>query len=80
MNITIRGVNPGFWRGLKVEAVRGGMTIGQAVNIALERWLHEHKSGRNGKKSKSFWSLKPVTMKGKDAAHLSAKVDEVLYG
>ena len=79
MNITIRDINPRFWRELKVEAVREGMTIGEAVNIAIEKWLMEYKS-KEHKKTKSFWDLKPFKFEGKDAGQLSTKVDEILYG
>ena len=80
MNITIRDVNPRFWRGLKIEAVREGLTIGQAVNLALERWLQEYKNKGKNKNLRSFWDLKPFKFEGKDAGHLSSKVDEVVYG
>lgn len=79
MNITIRDINSRFWRELKIEAVKEGLTIGQAINLALEKWLHD--SGKTGiKKHKSFWDIKPVKFEGEDAERLSMKVDEVLYG
>jgi hypothetical protein len=79
MNITIRGVNPRFWRELKVEAVKEGLTAGEAVNIALEKWLRECKI-KEKKRAKSFWDLKPFNYEGEDAGKLSMKIDEVLYG
>ena len=78
MNITIRDINPRFWRELKVEAVKEGLTIGVAVNLALEKWLQEHRKKRKIN-AKNFWDLKPVKFEGKDAEQLSMKVDEVLY-
>jgi ABC-type polysaccharide/polyol phosphate transport system ATPase subunit len=80
MNTTIRAVNPGLWKELKVEAVMEGLTIGEAVNHALEKWLHEHKKKAYRKKHKSFWDLEPIKFKGKDAKKLSMKIDKVLYG
>ena len=80
MNITIRDVNPRFWRELKVEAVKEGLTVGKALNMALERWLHEYKNKRSKIRTKSFWGLKPFKYEGEDAGKLSIKVDEVLYG
>ncbi len=80
MNITIRNVNPRFWRELKIEAVREGLTIGKALNLAIERWLNEYKNKRGKKKIKSFWDLEPFRYEGKDATKLSTKVDELLYG
>jgi hypothetical protein len=79
MNITIRDINPRFWRELKVKAVREGMTIGEAVNVAIEKWLSEYKE-KESKKTKSFWDLKPFKFEGKDAGQLSTKVDEIVYG
>ena len=77
MNITIRNINPSFWRKLKIEAVKEGMTMGQAINLALENCL---KRKQMQKKQKSFWELKPYFYQGPDADTLSTKVDEVLYG
>ena len=79
MNITIREVNARFWKELKVQAVTEGVTLGQAVNLALERWLRE-KAQPKKKKTKSFWDIKPVRLPGKDVPHYSSQVDEVLYG
>lgn len=80
MNITIRDVNPRFWKELKIEAVKEGLKIGEAINLALERWLHEYRNKQDKEKIKSFWDLKPYKFDRKDAGHLSTKVDEVVYG
>ncbi len=79
-NITIRDVNSGYWRKLKVEAVKEGLTIGEAINLALESWLHDKIDKIKKTKSKSFWDLKPFKYEGEDAGKLSIKVDEVVYG
>ncbi len=79
MNITIRDINPRFWRELKVEAVKEGLTIGQTVNLALDKWLREYRHNEK-RKAKSFWDLRPITLAGKEAEKLSTQVDEVLYG
>lgn len=76
MNITIRDVNPHFWREVKIKAVKEGVTRGQAINLALNHWLQE----KTQKKQKSFLELEPFDYKGEDAKELSMKVDEVLYG
>ena len=76
--ITARDVSPNLWRELKVEAVKEGLTMGEAINLALEKWLHEHKNKK--KISKSFLDLEPLEFKGEDAKYLSTKVDEILYG
>ncbi len=80
MNITIRDVNPRFWRELKVEAVKEGLTIGEAINLALEKWLREYENNAKRKRYKSFWDLRPFEYTGKDAGKLSTTVDETLYG
>lgn len=78
MNITIREINPMLWKELKIEAVKDGLNVGEAVNLALEKWLHEHKNPI--KISKSFFDLEPLEFDGEDAKYLSTKVDEILYG
>lgn len=79
MNITIRDVNPRFWREMKVQAVKEGVAVGQALNLALENWLTQIKQ-KPAKKKKSFWELAPYSYEGVDAGKLSTKIDEVLYG
>ncbi len=80
MNITIRDVNLETWRRVKAEAVREGMTLGETVNIALEKWLTENRSFKKGKKIKSFWDIKPLSPTAKDAKTWSQSVDKTLYG
>ena len=63
-----------------MEAVKEGLTTGEAINIALEKWLHEYKNKTIKKRAKSFWDLKPFRYEGEDAGKLSMKIDEVLYG
>jgi hypothetical protein len=76
MNITIRGINPHFWREVKIKAVKQGITRGQAINFALHQWLQE----KDKKKKKSFLEIEPFDYKGEDAKELSMNVDDVLYG
>lgn len=78
--ITIRSVNRGLWRELKVEAVKEGVTLGEALNTALQNWLQERKNAGKGSKSKSFWSLKPIRFEGADKEKISTLVDKTLYG
>lgn len=78
---TVRSVNSELWKKLKVAAVEEGMTLGETVNLALQKWLQERdKSGRGSGKRKSFWSLKPIKFEGADKGKLSTLVDETLYG
>jgi hypothetical protein len=81
MNITIRGINPKFWRQVRVKAVEQGMATGEAVNLALKRWIEtKEEEKRKKKQKKSFWDLEPFEYKGEDAGKLSSKVDEIIYG
>ena len=80
MNITIRGINSRLWREAKSESVKEGLTMGQTVNIALEKFLKEHKSKKQDKKTKSFWDVNPYKFEGRDSGNLSIKIDEVVYG
>jgi hypothetical protein len=77
MNITIRGINPKYWKEIRVKAVSEGIPTGEAVNLALKRWLETKKEK---KKQKSFLELEPFDYKTEDATKLSSQVDEVLYG
>ncbi|MBI2145053.1 hypothetical protein HYU18_01890 [Candidatus Woesearchaeota archaeon] len=78
--VTVRAVNRGLWRELKVTAVKEGITLGEAVNLAIQKWLHEQKEAQAGNKHKSFWSLRPFKFEGADKEKLSTLVDETLYG
>ena len=80
MNITIRDVNPQYWKELKIEAVREGITVGQALNIALDKWLSSYKNKKEEKKKRSFWDMKPLEFEGQNSTQFSRTVDEVLYG
>lgn len=80
MNITIRDIRMETWRKVKAEAVREGMTMGEAVNLALDKWLEENSKIKSAKKAKSFWDIKPLNPKAKDASIWSKSVDKTLYG
>ena len=80
--ITVRSVSGDLWKELKVEAVKEGMTLGEAVNLALQKWLMERKAAGKGDKHvrKSFLNLKPIKFEGANKGKLSTLVDETLYG
>lgn len=79
MNISIRDIDQQSWKELRIVAIQDGLTVGQALNRAIERWLFEKKEAKHQKKAKSFWDLPPLHYEGKDATQLSTQVDEVLY-
>lgn len=78
--ITVRSVNKDLWRELKITAVKEGITLGEAMNLALQKWLQEKKYACRSGKRKSFWSMKPIKFEGADKEKLSELVDETLYG
>jgi hypothetical protein len=69
--ITIREVDKGIFQEFKAEAVRRGMTLGEAATFAMANF----RSGRR----KKFSEWVPVSW-GKGTEHTSEQVDEVLYG
>lgn len=79
LNITIRGINSQFWRDFKAEAIREGLHLGEALNLALKNFLEELRMKKE-KKQKDFFDLEPISDKGKDAGRVSVRVDEILYG
>ena len=80
MDVTIRNVNGEFWRDFKATAVREGLAVGEAINLALSKFMRETVEKKKMKKHKEIWDLKPVRFKGPDAEHISEKADEILYG
>ncbi len=80
--ITVRSVKSDLWRELKIVALKEGITLGEAVNLALQKWLHERKGASKTGKRKSFWDMKPIEFEGADKGELKklrALVDETLY-
>lgn len=80
MDVTIRNVNADFWRDFKATAIKEGLAVGEAINLALKKFMTETVEKKKTKKHVEIWDLKPVKFKGPDAAHISENVDEILYG
>ena len=74
MHLSIRNVNKKIFKEFKAQAIKEGMNVGEALNIALEMWLEKEKM-----KKKSFLELKPVDW-GKGTEKASKEIDEYLYG
>ena len=69
--IAVRDVDNDVFREFKAEAVGRGMTLGQAMTLAMESFLSR-------KKRVKFTSLKPIDW-GKGTEKVSQSVDEIIY-
>ncbi|NVM30232.1 MAG: hypothetical protein HWN65_15415 [Candidatus Helarchaeota archaeon] len=43
MNVTIKGVKENLYRIFKAEAIKKGITLREAINEAMEKWVKEEK-------------------------------------
>lgn len=71
--VSIRDVDVELFREFKAKAVREGLNVGKALNMAISQWLMQNKD------RKSFLNLKPVNL-GKGTENLGRDVDKILYG
>lgn len=76
MNVSIRGLNDTLFKELKAEAAREGLSIGQAISLAVSGWLASKHSNKNKLR---FLDLKPIDF-GPGSEHSSEDIDKVLYG
>jgi len=73
MDTTIRNIDPFIYKKLKTKAAQEGISIGEAVTMAVSEWL-----GVSKKKKRSIIDIKPEHF-GKQYRDLSEEIDEVLY-
>ena len=73
MDTTIRNIDPFIYKKLKTKAAQEGISIGEAVTVAVSEWL-----GVSKKKKRSIIDIKPEHF-GKQYRNLSEEIDEVLY-
>lgn len=73
MDTTIRNIDPFIYKKLKTKAAQEGISIGEAVTMAVSEWL-----GISKKKKRSIIDIKPEHF-GKQYRNLSEEIDEVLY-
>ena len=73
MTISIRNVDVVLFKQFKAEAIKEGVNLGEALNMAMMQWLSKNKN------RKSLLEFKPKSW-GKNTADTSEKVDEILYG
>ena len=72
--ITVKEVNEDAFRKLKAFAVRGKITVGAALTLAIESLLSQTK-----KKKKDLGELKAADW-GSGTEYLSEQLDETIYG
>ena len=73
MDTTIRNIDPFIYKKLKTKAAQEGISIGEAVTMAVSEWL-----GVSKKKKRSIIDIKPEHF-GRQYRNLSEEIDEVLY-
>ena len=74
MDTTIRNMDPYVYKKLKIKATSEGITIGEAITRAVNKWLNHEKE-----KKKSILDIKPEHF-GHQYHKLSEEIDDVLYG
>ena len=73
MEVAIRNVNEEEWKEFKATAVRKGLTVGTALNLAIREWTKNRKQ----KTKMDFFRSGPVEF---EEGGTSRDIDEVLYG
>ncbi len=74
MQLSVKEVDEKVFRDFKAEAIRDGMKVGQALNLAMQFWLQKVEK----KPKLSILNLKPRKW-GKGTEMLSEESDKVLY-
>ncbi len=74
MTTAIRNVNKKVFAEFKAEAVREGLSIGEALNMAILSWLDKKKS-----RKLNFMDMKTESW-GKGTEKTSTEIDKILYG
>ena len=75
--VTFRGVDEEVLKKFKAKAIEERMKMGEALTLAMIKWLEEEKKERNN--PRNLLKLKPFDW-GKGTEKTSKEVDEILYG
>lgn len=76
MTTTIRNLDKKLFAEFRAEAVKDGMTVSEALEMAIYQWLGKKKA----KKQKlNILNIKPVDW-GKGTEKTSEEIDKILYG
>jgi len=73
VQLSVRDVDEGVFRQFKEKAVREGMPVGKALNMAMSMWVWDNK------KRVRLTDLKPMNF-GKNSEKLSEEIDKIVYG
>jgi len=73
MQLSVREVDKKIFIDFKAKAVKTGITIGDALTLAMKHWLDEEEE------RKSFLELKPIDW-GKGTEKTSTEIDTIIYG
>jgi len=73
MHVSFRNVDGKVFRRFKAQAVKGGLRLGDALTIAMDKWIEEEKE------KEDLMKLKPMDW-GKGTERSSEDIDEILYG
>jgi len=74
MQLSVRNVNERIFKEFRAQAIKEGLDVGIAVNMAMELWVEKEKG-----KKKSFLELEPVDW-GRGTEKASKEIDKTLYG
>lgn len=74
MQVSIKNIEETTFREFKAESIREGLTMGNALTLAMKVWIEMKKT----KPRKSILDFKPKNW-GKGTERLSENIDSVLY-
>jgi len=74
MQLSVRDVDEKIFKEFKAQAIKEGLGVGTAVNIAMEMWVEKEKD-----KKRSFVELEPFDW-GRGTEKASKEMDKDLYG
>ena len=74
---SVRNLNPRLYKRLRAFALQENISVGDALNAAIERLLSQ--KGERKKDPMLLLKIKPTDW-GKGSENSSTEIDEVLYG
>ncbi|MBI2583608.1 MAG: hypothetical protein HYW25_02990 [Candidatus Aenigmarchaeota archaeon] len=77
--VAVRGVDEDTFRKFRALTVEERIKMGDALTLAMRRWVAEERKREATIKAKNLLNLKPVRV-GKKKVRWSEEIDEFLYG
>lgn len=74
MQVSIKNVDERIFREFKADAVREGLSIGNALNLTMELWLQK----KNKKPKMTLLDFKPRDW-GRGTEKTSEEIDKIVY-